>query len=217
MIHHGFYRFLSSRSGSPFPGIDAHERLLPRPLDSTYNFPNESADGAHPSSVLIPLYPAGTGELNVILTLRTENIRHAGQISFPGGRSEMNEELIDTALRETHEEIGVKPDLVSVACSITPLYLHRSNNKITPFVGFLDQEPGLTLNPNEVEEAFNIPLRQLMDEKNLLREIWDLNQRKVEVPYWNIHPTTPLWGATAMILSELLELYDEFLKLDVKE
>lgn len=212
-----FYRFLISRSSHAFPGTDAHERLLPRPVDNNYSFPSESTGDANPSGVLIPLYPDTTGELNVILTLRTGHIRHAGQISFPGGRSEINEELIDTALRETHEEIGVRPEKISVACSITPLYLYRSNSRITPFVGFMDQKPRITLNPNEVKEAFNVPLNQLMDDNNLKRETWDLNQRKVKVPYWDIHPTTPLWGATAMILSELLELFEEFQKSDFQD
>ncbi|PWN05367.1 NUDIX hydrolase [Rhodohalobacter mucosus] len=207
----GFYRYLCERMKGSFPGESAHEKMLPEPIDSSYSYPRKSNGSAHPSSVLIPLYPDHEGDMHVLLTLRTGHIRHAGQISFPGGRSEVNEELIDTALRETHEEIGINPQSIRVACSITSIYLYRSNSQITPFVGFLHQKPDLTINPNEVEEAFSVPLSQLLDDRNLVREVWELNKRKVDVPYWDIHPTTPLWGATAMIMSELLVLYREYL------
>lgn len=211
MIHHNFYDFLSSRSAQPLPGKHAQEKMLPQPLADSYRFPDESSGSANPSSVLIPIFSDHSENLSVILTLRTEHIRHAGQISFPGGRSEVNESLVDTALRETHEEIGLEPHSLRIACSITPLYLHRGNNRITPFVGFLDGEPELTLNPNEVQEAFTVPLERLMQDEFIVRETWDLNDRRVDVPYWKVHPQIPLWGATAMILSELVELYKEFL------
>ena len=207
----GFLKFLINRSNQPFPGESAHEKMLPNPVDSSYRFPRKPNGNAHPSSVLIPLYPDQKGDIHVLLTLRTAHIRHAGQISFPGGRSEVNEELVDTALREAHEEIGIHPESIQIACSITSIYLYRSNSQITPFVGFLHQKPDLTINPNEVEEAFNIPLSHLLDDRKLVRETWELNNRKVDVPYWNVHPTTPLWGATAMIMSELVELYREFM------
>lgn len=207
----GFYRYLNERTKDSLPGESAHEIMLPNPIDSSYNYPRSGDENTHPSSVLIPLYPDQKGDIHVLLTLRTGHIRHAGQISFPGGRSEVNEELIDTALRETHEEIGIDPQSIRVACSMTSIYLYRSNNQITPFVGFLNERPNLTLNPNEVEEAFSVPLMHLLDDSNLIRETWELNKRKVDVPYWDIHPKTPLWGATAMIMSELLMLYREYL------
>ena len=185
--------------------------MLPNPADRSYSYPREADGTAHPSSVLIPLYPDQKGDIHVLLTLRTGHIRHAGQISFPGGRSEVNEEPVDTALRETHEEIGINPQTIRIACSITSIYLYRSNSQITPFVGFLNQKPELIINPNEVKEAFSVPLSHLMDDSNLVRETWELDKRKVDVPFWNIHPTTPLWGATAMIMSELIALYREFL------
>jgi 8-oxo-dGTP pyrophosphatase MutT (NUDIX family) len=208
---HPFYTFLKDRADRPFPGETAHLQMLPSPTDGSRRYPRKDDGSGHPSSVLIPLYPDRSGDIEVILTLRTGNIRHAGQISFPGGRSEVNEELMDTALRETHEEIGIEPQSVQVACNISSLYLYRSNNLITPFVGFLNGKPQLSINPNEVEEAFTVPLSHLLDGRNLIREIWQIDERDVNVPYWDIHPTTPLWGATAMIMSELLYLYRDFL------
>ncbi|WP_176719421.1 NUDIX hydrolase [Rhodohalobacter halophilus] len=164
----------------------------------------------HPSSVLVPLFPDQDEELQVILTLRTDSIRHAGQISFPGGRSEVNETPVETALRESQEEIGIEPTTVNIAGNISPLYLDRSNNRISPFVGFLESKPELTRNPNEVEEIIFVQLDQLLKDQYLKREIWELQDRKLVVPFWDIH-RVPLWGATAMMMSELLELYQKFL------
>lgn len=184
--------------------------MQPIPLDNNYRFPEPDNETVHPSSVLIPLYKSESNSLNVILTLRTDSIRHAGQISFPGGRSENNELPVETALRETHEEVGIEPGSVLIAGSISPLYLYRSNNQITPFVGFLNKIPALKPNPIEVEEIITISLDALLKDDCLIWETWQLQDICCKVPYWNFH-STPLWGATAMMMSELLELYKEFL------
>jgi 8-oxo-dGTP pyrophosphatase MutT (NUDIX family) len=170
--------------------------------------------GTHPkphiqAGVLIPLYPDKDEKLRVVLTLRTDNIRHAGQISFPGGRKEGMETLKETALRETEEEIGIDSGDISVAGSITPLYLYRTDNQITPFVGFLSNKPILMPNPVEVEEAFTVSLEDLISDRYFSLEKWSLGHNTFEVPCWKIH-RVPLWGATAMMMSELLELYKIF-------
>ncbi len=185
--------------------------MSPQPLDPDVVLPQKESDTAHPSSVLIPLYPDKQNQLHVILTLRTDSIRHAGQISFPGGRREGSETPSETALRETEEEIGVFRHQVQIACSITPLYLHRTDNQITPYVGFLEQEPELKPNPAEVKEAFSIPVQNLANGENFKKEKWDLSHASFQVPFWTIHEV-PLWGATAMMMSELIELYKEFIR-----
>lgn len=208
---HPFYRFLQRRSKEELPGRDAQMKMAPVPLDPDFVLPHQQSDTAHPSSVLIPLFPDENDDLHVIFTLRTETIRHAGQISFPGGRRENRESLRETALRETEEEIGVHRDHVQLACTITPLYLHRTDNQITPFVGFLEKKPELIPNPAEVKEAFTIPMNLLFSKENFVVEKWELSHATFRVPYWNIHDV-PLWGATAMMMNELLELYKEFRK-----
>jgi 8-oxo-dGTP pyrophosphatase MutT (NUDIX family) len=209
MSAHPFYNFLSQRIARDLPGENAQLKMCPIPLNGDRSRLNNRQNNGYPSSVLIPLYPGENGALSIILTLRSESIRHAGQISFPGGRSDKGEPPVKTALRETWEEVGIPPEKVDIAGSITPLYLNKSDNQITPFVGFLREKPQLIRNPDEVEEVIIATLDQLLSEKYIKREVWDLNQRKLEVPYWNIH-RVPLWGATAMMLSELLELYREF-------
>ncbi len=167
MALHFFHQYLLERSKKELPGRNAQMKMSPEPLDPDFVLPQKESETAHPSSVLIPLYPDEKDQLHVILTLRTDSIRHAGQISFPGGRREGNETPEETALRETEEEIGVLRNQVQIACSITPLYLHRTDNQITPYIGFLDQEPTLTPNPAEVKEAFAVGLQELIDFKNI--------------------------------------------------
>jgi 8-oxo-dGTP pyrophosphatase MutT (NUDIX family) len=133
---HPFYHFLKERTRSELPGRDAQMKMSPVPLDPDFVLPGDGSESAHPSGVLIPLFPGCDKQLRAVFTLRTNNIRHAGQISFPGGRREGEESLEETALRETEEEIGVGRSEVTLAGSITPLYLHRTDNQITPFVGF---------------------------------------------------------------------------------
>lgn len=206
---HPFYHYLKKRIQKPLPGEEAQKKMAPQPLDPEFVIPTEKTDSPHPSGVLIPLFPDDNQQLRVILTLRTQSIRHAGQISFPGGRQEIGESLIETALRETNEEVGISPADVQIAGAITPLYLHKTSNKITPFVGFLEAEPTLVPNPNEVEETIVTPLDALLNNNTLKRKEWELKITTFDVPYWDIHET-PLWGATAMMMSELLELYSEF-------
>ncbi|NBC02585.1 MAG: NUDIX domain-containing protein [Bacteroidetes bacterium] len=211
MATHPFHQFLVKRSRKELPGREAQLKMSPEPLDPDFVLPQKKSDTAHPSSVLIPLFPDHENQLQVILTLRTDSIRHAGQISFPGGRQEGSETPEETALRETEEEIGVVRNKVQIACSITPLYLHRTDNQITPYVGFLEEEPELIPDPAEVQEAFSIPVQNLMNGENFKKEEWDLAHSSFHVPFWTIHEV-PLWGATAMMMSELLELYKEFVK-----
>lgn len=204
-----FYSFLKNEVTGSLPGRKAQLNMAPVPLDPDFVLPQEPSETAHPSSVLVPLFTGKDKRLHVVLTLRTNNIRHAGQISFPGGRCNHGESLLETALRETHEEVGISPEHITIACHITPLYLYRTDNQITPFIGFLETPPVLKPNPAEVQEAFTVALDDLLSGNNLKRKEWHFKHASFDVPYWDIH-AVPLWGATAMILSELLELYRVF-------
>jgi len=207
-----FHDFIKKRLQQSLPGREAQMKMMPEPVDPNTEVPGRSIDSSgHPSGVLVPIYADGNQDLNVILTLRTDSIRHAGQISFPGGRSEESESIVETALRETHEEIGIESKYIDVLGSLTPFYLHRTNNRITPVVGFLEHKPIMQRNPNEVEEIITVKLDMLLDDEMRETEKWDLSENSFHVPFWSFH-RVPLWGATAMMMSELLEIYREFLK-----
>jgi hypothetical protein len=91
----------------------------------------------------------------------------------------------------------------------------HSNNRVYPVVGFTKQQPEFDLCPDEVEEVFTITLDTLLLKKNITVEDWNLRTHTYRVPYWDVHQV-PLWGATAMMLNELLELYREYKRINSK-
>ncbi len=207
---HQLIPFLEDRLSKDLPGRKAQIKMAPEPVDGGKIREMEPLPESNKSSVLILLFPNEDDEMELVLTLRSHDIDHGGQISFPGGRAEKGESLNQTALREAKEEIGVSPDTVTVIGKLSELYVSHSNNLVTPVLGFTDGRPDFNINPAEVEEVFAIELHSLLHKKNITVENWDLHSYTYRVPYWDIHQV-PLWGATAMMLNEFLDLYREFI------
>jgi 8-oxo-dGTP pyrophosphatase MutT (NUDIX family) len=131
---------------------------------------------------------------------------HSGQIGLPGGGQEpVDRDLIDTALRETYEEVGVHKSQYTVLGQLTPLYVSASNYIVQPSVAWIDYRPEFHIDPYEVAELIEAPLRTLLDPATRRVEPWTLRGRAVEVPYFAVGEHF-VWGATAMMLSELLAL-----------
>jgi 8-oxo-dGTP pyrophosphatase MutT (NUDIX family) len=203
--------FLRQRLHTTLPGKSAQNIMRPTPkierknkmtyTPNTENFRN--------SSVLVPIV-TWKDEPEIIFTVRASGIKHGGQISFPGGGREGDETIEETALREAHEETGLKPENVEVVGSLTPLYVNHSENMVTPVVGFIKNEQEFCANPNEVEEIFSVPISKLVNGEFSKVEDWKLQDLDYSIPLWDVH-SVPLWGATAMMLSEFVELYKEFL------
>lgn len=206
---HKFIEHLSRRLEKPLPGRNAQLRMAPTPLSEGPTRELEAPPNAKKSSVLILLFPNEEEQLELILTLRSSDIDHGGQISLPGGRSDENETYVETALREAKEEVGIEPEAIQILGLLSDLYVSHSNNLVKPVVAYLPEIPELITNPAEVEEAFTVEVKSLAAKKNLTVENWDLQKYSYEVPFWDVHEV-PLWGATAMILNEFLELYREF-------
>jgi 8-oxo-dGTP pyrophosphatase MutT (NUDIX family) len=160
-----------------------------------------------PASVLLPLvtHPEPT----VLLTKRTEQLHdHAGQVSFPGGsREPQDRDPAATALRETHEEIGLTPEQVEVAGYLRG-YLTISGYAVTPVVGLV--RPGFTLrvDPLEVAEVFEVPLAFLADPKNREVQTRELGGERVGF-YLYKYRDQIIWGATAAMLVNFLETLSE--------
>lgn len=195
----------------PLPGKNSQLKMAPEPLAGGSLRKMEPPDDADPSSVLVLLFPNSDKKWELVLTLRSSEINHGGQISFPGGRAESGENVRQTALREAREEIGIVAEEVTVLGQLSELYVSHSNNRVVPVVGFQERRPEFNINPAEVEEVFAVELDSLLHKKNLTVEDWDLSSHTYRVPYWDVHQV-PLWGATAMMLNELLVLYREFLE-----
>jgi 8-oxo-dGTP pyrophosphatase MutT (NUDIX family) len=158
-----------------------------------------------PAGVLIPIveYP---DRLSVLLTQRSAELKHhAGQVSFPGGRMESSDaDIKETALRETHEEIGIRPEQVDIAGYLAPM-LTVTGYAVTPIVGLVEPFIRLTLDRFEVEHAFEVPLSFLLDESNQQLSERELHGVTVPIVEFN-YASQRIWGATANILVVLRNL-----------
>jgi 8-oxo-dGTP pyrophosphatase MutT (NUDIX family) len=156
-----------------------------------------------PAAVLVPLFAHGD-ELHVVLTKRRADLRrHAGEISFPGGRTELeDEDLEQTALREAREEIGLPPGEVSVLGRLAPVSTFVTGYLIHPFVGLIPRSRSWTLSPHEVDAVIELPL----DEVRTSRTRATLERRgfAFETDAYVIDQHL-IWGATARIIENLLE------------
>jgi len=175
-----------------------------RHCDRMGGVPGLDPASLRPAAVLVPLVER-TGGLNVILTRRTEHLRdHAGQISFPGGRIEVDDPSPHrAALREAEEEIGVAPQQVEVVGEL-PLYSTATGFLVHPVVGFVDPAAGFTACPVEVAEVFEVPLAFILNPDNHRTHEIEFRGRTHHAPAMP-YGSYFIWGATASIL---LELYD---------
>jgi 8-oxo-dGTP pyrophosphatase MutT (NUDIX family) len=161
--------------------------------------------GFHRAGVLVPLLPTPNG-VSVLLTVRTDSVEtHKGQISFPGGMMDKNDkDAIDTALRESAEEIGLKSEDVEVLGllddSVVP-----SRFIITPVVGLVHTRPLGKPSETEVAEVFDVPLAFFADDKNCERREREVDGRRFPLWFYNYNGKV-IWGATAAILRNLVKL-----------
>jgi 8-oxo-dGTP pyrophosphatase MutT (NUDIX family) len=169
--------------------------------------PQEAAEldapGTKDAAVLVPLYVGSGGELHAVFTKRREDLRrHAGEISFPGGRQDDEEEdLRFTALREAEEEIGLATSDVELIGALPPVGTFVTNYKIHPFVGLIDAGKTWQLQPTEVEVVLEFSLDDLVrghEMKRLIRR-----GVPIKTPTYTVRGNL-IWGATARIVQDLL-------------
>ena len=159
-----------------------------------------------PAGVLVPLMQQATDELHVLLTQRSAELKlHAGQISFPGGRMEAHDpDIAATALRETHEEVGIASEEVAVIGYLEPMPT-VTGYAVTATVGLVSETADVIVDRNEVEFAFEVPLSFLADPGNALmveREVYGKTIRMVEYHYEGHR----IWGATAMLIKQFVKI-----------
>ncbi len=183
------------------PGGASHKKMLPpnRELRAT----ETERVSAKKSSVLLLLF-IENDELTACLIKRPEHMKfHPGQIAMPGGRIEKGETELETALRETEEEIGIPPEKIEILGSLSELYVGVSRFMIHPFVGWLAEKPHFNINRHEVEKVILFPISKY---KNTFgqTELATISG-KLNVPCV-MFENEILWGATAMILSEFYDV-----------
>ncbi len=193
-----------------FDSAAAQRRMAPQPrtLQRSRALPGQPRQ----ASVLVLLYPTASG-LALVLTQRMENEHdvHSGQISLPGGSHENEETPLQTALRETREEIGFDGEIEMLG-SLAKLYIPPSDFDVYPFVGAVSYIPSFQPDPREVHAILEFPLSWLLDDEHKVVEDWDYNGFQMQVPWYNVHGHR-VWGATAIILSEFEQRLNKVLSL----
>lgn len=188
---------------------EVYESFSPVDLETGERMPRWPPPNARSrrAAVLVPVLLEPDGA-RLVYTVRKDHLQdHAGQISFPGGSIEPHDDSpLETALRETEEEIDLSPDLVEVVGELEEMYIPPSDFRVSPFVGLLPPEAELVLHPDEVEEIFTVPLAELMSPETLRRVPWTRDGREYEVPVFAVEEPTPrnIWGATAAMTAGLL-------------
>jgi 8-oxo-dGTP pyrophosphatase MutT (NUDIX family) len=187
---------------SELPGSKAHLKMMP---EGRNLFP--PVGNAQDAAVMILFYWFES-DWHTILIQRTEyDGAHSGQISFPGGKSDYADaDLLQTALRETEEEIGINPGEIKYAGKLTPLFIPVSNMQVHPFVGYLNTRPRYIPDSKEVDSVIDVPLKALLNPDNIKQKAWIIRGTEVTVPYSQVNGNE-IWGATAMILAEFLEIF----------
>ncbi|SDS84312.1 NUDIX domain-containing protein [Halopseudomonas xinjiangensis] len=163
------------------------------------------AAGLPEAGVLIPV-TCVHDEPEIILTLRSRRLStHSGEVSFPGGRRDPGDvDLRYTALRETHEEIGLPPDAVDVVGPMDSL-VSRFGIKVTPYVGIVPDVFDLKPNPSEIEEVFRVPVRYFLGDPREMTHRIDYQGRSWYVPSYRFEGFK-IWGLTALMLTELMNV-----------
>jgi len=203
-----FIEFLISIKKEDLLGFESHKKMVPFKLNPNTRDFQPKIDSTE-SAVLIILNQISNTNLQIIFTLRASKLRkHSGQISFPGGRKDSGESNIETALRETYEEIGIYKDKLNILNEISPLYVPPSNSIVYPVISYSENLQNFKINYDEVDEIINIDFSHFLNINNLKFSKNLYNNQNEKFPYWDINHTTPLWGATAIILQELIDLYN---------
>ncbi|HPS12206.1 MAG TPA: CoA pyrophosphatase [Prolixibacteraceae bacterium] len=188
------------------PGEKAHRLMLPegRTLDIPFGKTIKE------SAVLIPLFFKNE-ILFICLTRRNKNLKHhPGQISFPGGQKEKQEQTFEeTALREMEEETGIKKEQIELLGELSTIYIPVSNFLIHPFIGYLENEPTFSVDHNEVDEIITIPMKIFLDPENKTTSPINTITGMLNVPCYKINEQI-IWGATAMIIAEITTLLENY-------
>lgn len=187
----------------PLPGAEAQEKMMGR----VKSMPQEIPADARPSAVLCLLFPVNDEPHILFMKRKEDNTAHSGQVSFPGGRyEEQDANYKTTALREANEEVGILSSDVEILGALTSLYIPVSNFNVYPFVGYSGERPQYNISRDEVSYVFEVPVQQLFDDAHKAVRTVSSPSRpglNFKVNAYVPDRETVIWGATAMILSEL--------------
>ena len=207
-----FLQFVPKLIDARLPALDAHIKMAP--LERLESLRNNDFDDKKPriAAVMMLFYPKKERTHLVLIVRNSYKGVHSAQIAFPGGKYELEDEnFAETALRETHEEVGIHPDKIEILKPFTELYIPPSNFMVHPFLGTSKEELVFLPQPSEVAGIIELPLSTFLSDAivvdtNLSTSYAD----SISIPAFKIEEHI-VWGATAMMLSELKEVLKEVL------
>ncbi|CAM4153979.1 CoA pyrophosphatase [Flavobacterium antarcticum] len=212
MIFTEFLNYIPKIAKENLIGEEAHEKMSP-PERLAFIKKNDPAEfNPRKAAVLMLFYPKNA-ETHLVLIVRNSYPGvHSSQIGFPGGKVETFDINMEaTALRETHEEIGIAPEQISIVKAFSDLYIPPSNFTVLPFLGYSTDELIFNPDPREVFGIIELSLKDFLNEHNFTTQIMETSYMKeIELPVFKFGDHI-VWGATGMMLSELKEVLKKVL------
>ena len=207
-----FLKYVPKLIQVTLPASEAHYKMTP--FERFESLKNLNIDSINPkkAAVMMLFYPKN-GRTHLVLIVRNSYKGvHSAQIAFPGGKYETADITLEkTALRETHEEIGIHPEKIEIIMPFTNLYIPPSNFMVYPFLGICKEEIVFVPDNNEVVNVIELPLNDFLNDDLIVTTIMSTSYaEKIEIPAFKINEHI-VWGATAMMLSELKEVLKKVL------
>lgn len=202
-----FLQYVPFLKSALLPAVKAHAIMAPVDRLETLQNPINAPKTPKTAAVLMLLYPKNEQTHLVLIVRNTYEGVHSAQVAFPGGKyEETDNDFAFTALREAHEEVGVDPNKVELIRSFTPMYIPPSNFMVHPFLGIGRDEINFIADPAEVAQIIELPLAIFLDDEIVIEaQLTTSYAENINVPAFNIENKI-VWGATAMMLSELKEV-----------
>lgn len=208
-----FLKSVSKIENIELPGEPSQVKMSPPYRLELMELNREAMKTSKKAGVLVLFYPNNQQQTHLILILRKAYKGvHSAQVGFPGGRLEKKDASIEyTAIRETYEEIGVPMQDVKILKPMTKMYIPPSNFTVYPFLGITTKTPNFIIQEEEVEDIIEVPLSHFYYEQNIITTSVSSSYKvNVEVPAFQLKGHI-VWGATAMMLSELKDLLKQVL------
>lgn len=192
----------------PLPGKEAQLSMSPNPVDLR-RFDPKLPDNHRKGSVLILVYPNSDKAFFPLIKRPVYQGVHSGQIAFPGGKMEdEDEDEVETALREAWEEVGVRPEQVKLIGRMSDLFIPTSNFLVSPVLAYSEELPDFVPEEREVDRIIQTAVSSLYEPEIRKQKVLEFsNNFRLDTPYFEVDQEM-VWGATAMILSEFLQILE---------
>ncbi len=200
-----FLKNIPKIQNTPLPASESHLKMAPMERIKMLKLWDYSQLNPKKAAVMALFYPKND-QTHLVLIQRTAHGIHSSQIALPGGKQEEQDpNLAYTAVRETQEEIGIEAQKINMITPLSAIYVPPSNFLVHPYIGHLEQTPEFTLQADEVAQIIEVPLADFLSAPTTLHNIKASYSEFTGVPAYAINDNI-VWGATAMILSELKDV-----------